>query len=56
MDVGLGSPRLGGDKIMVMIAAAAKWFGSKRGDDDEDVQGDDPIVRAMFKAVNLGDL
>jgi hypothetical protein len=43
---------------MVLIAAAiglaAKKFGSKRDDDDEDVQGDDPIVRALFKAVNLG--
>ena len=45
---------------MVMIAAgigaAVKWFGSKRGDADDDVQGDDPIVRAMLKAVNEGDL
>lgn len=47
---------------MVMIAAgvgaAVKWFGSKRnGDDaDDDAQGDDPIVRAMFKAINEGDL
>jgi hypothetical protein len=43
--------------VMVAVAAAAvKWFGSKRGDDDDDVQGDDPIVQAMFKAVNLGKL
>jgi hypothetical protein len=48
---------------MVMIAAgvgaAVKWFGSRRrgdGDDSDDAQGDDPIVRAMFKAVNEGDL
>lgn len=45
---------------MVMIAAAVgaavKWFGSKRDDADDDVQGDDPIVRAMFKAVNEGDI
>ena len=45
---------------MVMIAAgigaAVKWFGSRRGDADDDVQGDDPIVRAMLKAVNEGDL
>mgnify|MGYP001812101108 FL=1 len=44
---------------MVMIAAAiglaAKKFGSKRDDADDDVQGDDPIVRALFKAMNLGD-
>jgi ketosteroid isomerase-like protein len=47
---------------MVMIAAAVggavKWFGSRRGDDHDKQagQGDDPIVRAMFKAVNDGDL
>lgn len=45
---------------MVMIAAAVgaavKWFGNKRGDADDDVQGDDPIVRAMFKAVNDGEI
>lgn len=43
---------------MVLIAAAiglaAKRFGAKRDDADEDVQGDEPIVRALFKAVNLG--
>lgn len=43
---------------MVMIAAAiglvAKKFGEKREDADDDVQGDDPIVRALFKAINLG--
>lgn len=47
---------------MVMVVAAfggiAKWFGSKRGggDDDADGQGDDPIVKAIFKAFNTGDL
>lgn len=47
---------------MVMIAAAVgglvKWFGSRRseGDDDAAGPGDDPIVRAMFKAINHGDL
>lgn len=45
---------------MVMIAAgigaAVKWFGSRRDDSDDDAQGDDPIVRAMFKAINDGDL
>ncbi|MGI9643140.1 MAG: nuclear transport factor 2 family protein [Acidimicrobiia bacterium] len=45
---------------MVMIAAgigaAVKWFGGRRDDADDDVQGDDPIVRALFKAVNEGDL
>ena len=44
---------------MVLIAAAiglaAKKFGSKRDDSDKDVQGDNPIVRALFKAVNLGE-
>ena len=43
---------------MVMIAAAVgaavKWFGSTRDDADDDVQGDDPIVRALFEAVNEG--
>jgi limonene-1,2-epoxide hydrolase len=47
---------------MVLIAAAiggiAKWFGSERrgGDDEAQAPGDSPIVRAMFKAVNEGDL
>lgn len=45
---------------MVMVAAAAaaaKWFGSKRkGDGDGDDPGDSPIVRALFKAVNHGEL
>jgi hypothetical protein len=47
---------------MVMIAAAigglVKWFGSTRRGDDEEAQGpgDNPIVRAMFRAVNEGDL
>ena len=45
---------------MVMIAAAVgaavKWFGNKRNDADDNVQGDDPIVRAMFKAVNDGEI
>ena len=46
---------------MVMVAAAAglaKWFGSKRkgGDDVGDAPGDTPIVRAMFKAINEGDV
>jgi len=50
------------DDVMVMIAAAAgaavKWFGSKRGGGDDDAKGpgDNPIVRAMFKAINTGDL
>ena len=45
---------------MVMIAAAvgaaAKWFGSKRDDAGDDAQGDDPIVKALFKAVNDGEI
>ena len=45
---------------MVMIsiavgAVAAKFFGKKRTDADEDVQGDHPIVRAMFRAINTGE-
>ena len=41
--------------IGLAVGAVAKWFGSRRGDADDEVQGDDPIVRAMFKAVNLGE-
>ena len=45
---------------MVMVAAAVgaavKWFGNKRDDSDDEVQGDDPIVRALFKAVNEGEI
>jgi hypothetical protein len=46
---------------MVMVAAAigglAKWFGSRRSDDGDPLeQGDNPIVRALFRAVNEGDL
>lgn len=47
---------------MVMIAAAigglVKWFGSRRddGDDAGEGPGDHPIVRAMFRAMNEGDL
>ena len=44
---------------MVMVAAvgaAVKWFGNRRSDADDEVQGDDPIVRAMFKAVNEGSI
>lgn len=48
------------DDLMVMVAAAVgaavKWFGSKRRDADDHVQGDNPIVRAMFKAVNDGEI
>jgi limonene-1,2-epoxide hydrolase len=45
-----------------MIAAAigglVKWFGSARkgGDDEAQGPGDHPVVRAMFGAVNEGDL
>lgn len=42
--------------ILTAVGLAAKWYGSRRKDADEDVQGDDPIVRAMFKAFNDGDL
>lgn len=44
---------------MVMIAAAGaavKWFGSRRkGDDDATGQGDNTIVKALFKAANHGE-
>jgi hypothetical protein len=43
--------------VLVMAAGAAvKWFGSKRDDAGDDVQGDAPIVRAMLKAVNEGEI
>jgi hypothetical protein len=45
---------------MVMIAAAigaaVKWYGSRHKKADGDAQGDDPIVRAMFRAINDGDV
>jgi len=41
--------------IPLTIGAVAKWFGSRRKDADDDVQGDNPIVRAMLKSVNTGD-
>ena len=36
-------------------AVAAKFFGKKRSDSDEEAQGDHPIVRAIFLAVNTGE-
>jgi ketosteroid isomerase-like protein len=44
--------------LVAAVAGLATWFGSKRGGNDDDAKapGDDPIVRAMFKAVNTGDL
>ena len=42
--------------IAAGIGAAVKWFGSRRDKADDDTQGDDPIVRAMFKAFDEGDL
>ena len=42
--------------ISVAVGAiAARFFGKKRDDADEDAQGDHPIVRAMFLAVNTGE-
>ena len=42
--------------ISVAVGAiAAKFFGKERDDADEDAQGDHPIVRAMFLAVNTGE-
>ena len=45
---------------MVMISLAAgviakKFFGKQRSDADDDVQGDHPIVRAIFQAINTGE-
>jgi hypothetical protein len=42
--------------IAAAIGLATRWFGAKRSDSDGDVQGDDPIVRALFKAVNDGEI
>ncbi|MGI9601867.1 MAG: hypothetical protein ACR2QE_08275 [Acidimicrobiales bacterium] len=41
--------------IPLTIGVVVKWFGSRRNDSDDDVQGDHPIVRAMLKSVNTGD-
>ena len=44
--------------VMISIAVGAiakKFFGKKRDDAEGDVQGDNAIVRAMFRAVNTGD-
>lgn len=44
--------------VMITIAAGAvakKFFGTGRKDSDQEVQGDHPIVRAMFQAINTGD-
>lgn len=47
---------------MVMIATAigglVKWYGSRRksGDDGAQGPGDNPIVKALFRAVNEGDV
>lgn len=37
------------------IGAAIKFFGRDRKDADDDTQGDHPIVRRFFGAVNAGD-
>jgi ketosteroid isomerase-like protein len=41
--------------IATAVGAAFKFFGSDRDDADDDVQGDHPTVRALFRAVNTGD-
>jgi ketosteroid isomerase-like protein len=41
--------------IATAIGAAFKFFGRNRKDADDDAQGDHPIVRRFFSAVNTGD-
>lgn len=41
--------------IATAIGAAFKYFGDDRDDASDDAQGDHPIVRALFRAVNTGD-
>jgi ketosteroid isomerase-like protein len=41
--------------IATAVGAAFKFFGSGRDDQDDDAQGDHPIVRALFGAINTGD-
>lgn len=50
----------GGDTrhgVLISIAGglAVKFFGKKRGDADEDAQGEHPVVRFLFKAMNSGE-
>lgn len=45
---------------MVLISmaigfVAARFFGKNRHDADQDVQGDDPLVQAVFAAINKGE-
>jgi ketosteroid isomerase-like protein len=40
---------------MAIGVVAKKFFGSRHRDADEDVQGDHPVVRAIFGAMNTGD-
>ena len=43
--------------IIAAVAAATKWYGSRRkGDEGATGPGDDPIVKALFKAANQGEL
>ncbi len=41
--------------ISLAVGVAAKYFGSRRDDADEDVQGNHPVVQAVFGAINTGD-
>jgi len=44
--------------VMISIAAGAlakKLFGKQRSDVADGVQGDHPVVRAIFRAINVGD-
>lgn len=43
--------------IIAAVAGAVKWYGSRRkGDEGATEPGDDPIVKALFKAANKGEL
>ncbi|MEE9177984.1 MAG: nuclear transport factor 2 family protein [Acidimicrobiia bacterium] len=41
--------------ITLAVGVAAKFFGSRHRDADDDIQGDHPVVRAIFGAMNTGD-
>ena len=49
-----GSPQHG---VLISLATitAVKFFGSRRGDSDEDVQGEHPVVRMIFQGANTGE-
>ena len=44
--------------VLISIAVGAiatKFFGSRHRDADDDAQGDHPVVRALFEAMNTGE-